>query len=316
MTDWYSFNPVDTLFFKGAEPMNMGEHHTASYVFPPPAHTISGALRTAVLLQHGISFEDYGRGNGSQNILEAIGRAGEDAPFTVLGPLLTKGDELYIPAPCNWFAEERDDDERNEEVTVFRGRMIETTIIKTEHPRICWAKGEKRDLVSLGGKWIKGTDLNSHKEAIQVLSTADFFAVEQRTGIALHRNRKIREGHLYSFNHARLKQGVTITFGVDKTLPLAEEGTLSLGAEQRFGSYKRMSDLPLKLEEQSAFYMALSVIEGTEEVNNAVVATGKIQYFGGWDLKRGFHKPMKGFFPAGTVCTKKIKCNFIAIQGE
>ena len=53
--DWYKFNPVDTLFFRGAEPMIMGENHTVSHVFPPPAHTLSGALRTAVLIQNGIS---------------------------------------------------------------------------------------------------------------------------------------------------------------------------------------------------------------------------------------------------------------------
>ena len=57
--EWYKFFPVDTLYFKGADPMVMGENHTASYIFPPPAHTISGALRTAVLLQNGVSIKDY-----------------------------------------------------------------------------------------------------------------------------------------------------------------------------------------------------------------------------------------------------------------
>ena len=76
MNNWYQFTPVDTLYFKGAEPMNLGENHTASHVFPPPAHTLSGALRTAVLVQNKISFDNYGNGRAPAEIYEAIGRQG------------------------------------------------------------------------------------------------------------------------------------------------------------------------------------------------------------------------------------------------
>jgi CRISPR-associated protein Cmr3 len=61
--------------------------------------------------------------------------------------------------------------------------------------------------------------------------------------------------------------------------------------------------------------LSLSIIEGTDEANHAVVATGKIQYLGGWDLHKGFHKPMRGFFPAGTVYNKKLNNNFVAMKG-
>ena len=47
MMNWYDFTPQDTLFFRGAEPAVMGESHAASMIFPPPAHTIAGAMRTA-----------------------------------------------------------------------------------------------------------------------------------------------------------------------------------------------------------------------------------------------------------------------------
>ena len=49
------------------------------------------------------------------------------------------------------------------------------------------------------------------------------------------------------------------------------------------------------------------------ETNDAAVATGKIQYLGGWDMKKGFHKPMKGYFPAGSVFNKKLNDNFIEL---
>ena len=71
----------------------------------------------------------------------------------------------------------------------------------------------------------------------------------------------------------------------------------------------------VRFSDDGNHYLSLSILEGNEEANASVVATGRILYFGGWDLKTGFHKPMKGFFPAGTVFNKKINNNCIAIKG-
>jgi len=89
MTDWYSFKPQDTLYFRGAEPANMGESHAASMIFPPPAHTIAGALRTAVIMQNDLTFEDYRKEKCSQEIIEAIGKPGSYSPFGILGPFFS-----------------------------------------------------------------------------------------------------------------------------------------------------------------------------------------------------------------------------------
>jgi|LQYC01.1.fsa_nt_gi Uncharacterized protein predicted to be involved in DNA repair (RAMP superfamily) len=314
MTNWYTFNPVDTLFFRGAEPMVMGENHTTSQTFPPPAQTISGALRTAVLIQHKISFDDYGGNRDvAQDIVKAIGKAGEEAPFNILGPLFMKDHELYVPAPYCWFVQKDDLEGTKKEIEVYKSRPVRSSLFKTEFENMLWAKGEKGELVSVGGNWIKASDLHLKKEMIWIMGLGDFFGTEQRTGIALHKNRRVRDGHLYSFNHARLKEDVSLVFGVDKILPLADDGILTLGAEQRFGSYKKFTGISLGFDEHQKSFMSLSLIEGTEQANHAVIATGKIQYLGGWDLKRGFHKPMKGFFPAGSVFSEKINQNFIAI---
>ena len=315
MINWYRFSPVDTVFFRGAEPMNMGVNHAVSSIFPPPAQTISGAVRTAVLIQQNISFDDYAADVVSKDITDTIGKAGDEAPFNIMGPLFMKEEDFYIPAPYCWFMEKNDEDKK-EAIKAYKSRPMESGLIKTEIPDIPWTKGKKSELVSLGGSWIKASDTKLRNELIEIATAGDFFANEERTGIALHENRKVRKGHLYSFNHARLKSGVSMVFGVDKELPLAANGVLSLGAEKRFGEYKKLSGFDLPFDERSNIFMSLSILEGTEAANSAVIATGKILYLGGWDLKRGFHKPMKGFFPAGTVCNKKINSNFIAIQGE
>lgn len=314
MMNWYKLSPVDTLFFRGAEPMIMGESHTVSQLFPPPAQTIAGAVRTAVLVQNNISFDDYANGNVPQNIPNAIGKAGEDAPFNLIGPLFMIDNEICIPAPYSWFMEK--EDQGNEEVKIFKCKPLKSRLIKTDSPQIYWAKGERGELVSLGGMWVKLSDIYSENGKIPVKSSGDFFVFEQRTGVALHENRKVRDGHLYSFNHARLAQNVSMVFGIDKNLPFAESGVLKIGAEQRFGGYEKLPASIISFKETGELFLSLSVIAGSEEVNNAVIATGKIQYLGGWDLTKGFHKPMKGYFPPGSVFSKKLNNNFIAIQGE
>ena len=314
--DWYKFTPVDTLFFRGAEPMNLGENHTVSHVFPPPAHTLSGALRTAVLIQNGVSFEAYGKGEAPAEIISTIGEAGQLAPFSLIGPLFISGDDLYVPAPYSWFME-KDSDKRKEngKVTIVKGRFLKSPLLKSETSEFMWARGDQSEMVSLGGMWIKKQDLHSVDTIIEVKRSEDFFENEPRTGIALEKNRRVREGHLYSFNHARLKRDVSLVFGTDISLPLDDQGVLKIGAEQRFGCYEKLSQDNIRFNDEGDLYLSLSILEGTDEANGSVIATGKILYFGGWDLHTGFHKPMKGFFPAGTVCNKKFNNNFIAIKG-
>jgi len=190
--------------------------------------------------------------------------------------------------------------------------LLNSSLIKTASQNLFWAKGTKGELETIGGKWISISDLHTESDSITKKEIHDFFFVESRTGIALEKNRRVREGHLYSFNHARLNKNVSIAFGVDKDLPISENGILKLGAEQRFGAYKKVPHIDFE-KGKSGYSLSLSIVEGTQETNDAVVATGKIQYLGGWDMKKGFHKPMKGYFPAGSVFNKKLNNNFIEL---
>ncbi len=306
---FYRFKPADTLFFRGAEPMQMGVDHTATSVFPPPAHTVVGAIRTAYLKQHNIDFENYSNGTVEQKILDDIGKAGENAPFSLIGPLFKKDENYFIPAPYNWYIEKSADKEsRTHKIITLQD--IQSDLI-VSHQSIMWAKGAE-ELMTIGGKWIDINALHANSETVDLFSVDDFVLFEERTGIAIEDDKKtVREGHLYSFKHARLHENVELVFGIDKEIDFAESGMLRLGAEQRFGSYKKVKNIFTDIQPTSEFFLSLSLVEGTNETNDAVVATGKIQYIGGWDLKKRFHKPMKGYFPAGTVFNKKLNNNFI-----
>jgi CRISPR-associated protein Cmr3 len=315
MTEWYSFSPQDTLYFRGAEPAVMGESHTATMIFPPPAHTISGALRTAVLHQHGIDYRAYNEDKCPPHISDAIGQSGKESPFCVVGPLFLMDDELWLPCPYTWFYEK--DDNRDEElrpIRIIHGAPLEkNTLLKTSDPeRLLWVKG--KNIESLGGRWVRACELLTKNPEKDVRDGGIFFAREIHTGIALEvaSRRKAREGHLYSFIHARLRDNVKLIFGVGRRLPLDATGTLKLGAEQRFGEYKKISVIEMP-RGSTGLYMSLSVSEGNADTNQDCVATGRTQYFGGWDLHRGFHKPMKGYFPAGSVFNKKINYNCIEL---
>ncbi|MBA4368356.1 MAG: hypothetical protein C0403_12055 [Desulfobacterium sp.] len=312
MSNWYQFTPVDTLFFKGASPMALGENHTAFHVFPPPAHTIAGAIRTAALIQNKISFDDFGSGKTPSEIYDAIGQAGTPAPFGLIGPFFMLENTIYIPAPYSWF---KPKDSFGDKVKLIKGKPLKSRLLKSASSEFLWAKDEKGEIVSLGGMWIKKEDLHSNEAAIEAKNSTDFFKNEPRTGIALEKNRRVREGHLYSFNHARLKKDVSLVFGTDRELPIEDQGVLKIGAEQRFGWYQKMPEKSLEFEDNGNLYATLSILEGNDMANRSVVATGKILYFGGWDLHTGFHKPMKGFFPAGTVFNQKINNNCITIKG-
>ncbi len=315
MTEWYSFNPQDTLYFRGAEPADMGESHAASMVFPPPVHTIAGALRTAMLVQRRVPFDDYNRGTCNSEISEKIGKSGSEAPFGIIGPFFLLENRAWVPCPFTWFAEKNgkgDSEDGTRKITI--STPSPSSIVKSPAgEKLFWAKG--KNLETLGGKWTLLDELCDGRHEKVIKNSGAFFVSESHTGIALDvkdKRRAIREGHLYSFQHARLREGVALGFGCSRDLGLAESGVLKLGAEQRFGEYKKIRDMQIA-PGKSGLYMALSIVAGDEETNGHCVATGKIRYLGGWDLHRKFHKPMVGYFPAGSVFDKKINDHCIAL---
>ncbi|MEA1995378.1 MAG: type III-B CRISPR module-associated Cmr3 family protein [Campylobacterota bacterium] len=315
---------MDTLFFRGAEPMNIGEDHSASSIFPPSTQTISGALRTTVLIQNEISFKDYDKNSfNDEKIVETIGKYNEDAPFTIIGPLFLKNKKLCIPAPYNWYMEKAnkkiiEESSKKDEIKKFKiikSAELKTDLIKAKTGNIYWAKPEKDELISLGGYWIFLEDLYLESDGKYILSPEYFVSFEQRTGIALQKNRAVREGHIYAFNHVRLHNDVDIVFGIDKNLPIKDKGVLKFGAEQRFGQYKQLAENERPLfRSEGGNFLTLSIMPRSDAANQNVMSTGKILYIGGWDLAKGFHKPMRGYFPSGSVFSEKINENCIAIK--
>jgi len=316
MMNWYDFTPQDTLFFRGAEPAVMGESHTASMIFPPPAHTIAGAMRTAVLAQHGIDYKQYNAGGVPPEhdaVISIVGKSGDESPFSIVGPFFRRDGTIWVPCPCIWFSAKKEKASRKRKIAIS-APIGKTALLKTAAmENLYWAKG--RELESLGGSWVCLDELCSRSEEKTILENGDFFTSEIHTGIALdvqNSRRTARKSHLYSFVHARLHEGVSLAFGVTQKLPLPERGILKLGAEQRFGEYRQLRKMELP-KGNSKLFMTLSTLPADEQANQHCIASGRPHYYGGWDLHRRFHKPMKGYFPAGSVFQKQINDNCIEL---
>lgn len=309
----YSFRPVDTLFFRGAEPMMMGESHSSNFHFPPPSQTIEGAIRTFLFHKDKNKFCD---------LIKVGERKGG---FNVIGPLFLLDNNIFLPVPFAWYAEKKkpqEDSNKPKKIIKLKRLAQYDSFIKTPGKTLYWAKAEENELESLGGKWCKIEDFidvnNDENNEIEIKNISDFFCKEPHTGIALSNNRLVRKSHIYSFTHSRLKEGVEILFGVDKELSMDGE-ILKLGAEQKFGKLTNQNQLLKKysFNDDTSYFMTLSIIEGSEKTNKSVTATGSIIYLGGWDLHKDFHKEMRGYFPAGTVFSEPVAGNlhnFIKIK--
>lgn len=315
MFNLYSFEPMDTLFFKGAEPMDMGESHSSNLVFPPAIQTLEGAIRTKL---YNMDKEKYAD----------LIKVGEEKPgFNLLGPFFIKESKLYLPTPYSWFAE-KESLKENKKIKIIKSKEETTKLIKGNSDKLVWSKCEKGELESLGGTWISVEDFNkismdeSNKisiengkdeaEGYQILKADDLYTKEVRTGIALNKDRSVREGHIYSFTHIRLLKGVNLACAIDVDLPFDDKIILTLGAEKRFGKFKRLNQ-EFTIKDSGNFYMNLSIVESDIVQKNCLVSTGKPLSIGGWDLHKKFHKPMKTYYPAGSVFNKKINENFISL---
>jgi len=318
---YYKITPLDTLFFRGAEPMEAGRL-SVTPLFPPPLSVFYGAIRTTVLKQRNISFTQYNENRAPKEIAELIGECGaETAPFNITSVLLEYNNTLYAPAPFSWFI---DSDKKPEKGADYLNHAVKKACN-------CSQKALERlkinasssplplvpavnEALSLGGTWIRYEVLYKKGKITlgknDILLPNELYAIEQRTGISLldennRSTRKVKDGALFSAGHIRLKEGVFLIIGTDRECGLAESGMINLGGERRLCGYTRIS-LSLPRTDSSDFFMALAPVKATEENMDKCFCAGKPVVTAGWDLHKGFHKTSQSWFPAGSVFIENI----------
>jgi CRISPR-associated protein Cmr3 len=324
--NFYELTPLDTLFFRGAEPLEPGQLVTSAF-FPPPVSVISGAIRTTVLKENGISFNDYNKGeNVPDQILRLIGNSSEqNLPFIITAILLKRKNSVYSPAPYSWFIDKAAG-KNYSGLKVIHVKIIDPNVIKrlSIHPssRTLPVAISENEVISIGGKWIRSELLSKSGEIVlaedDLLDTEQLYATESRTGISLldevtnRPTRNVQKGALFTARHIRLKDDVTLIIATDKDCGLKDFGKMQLGGEQRLCGYKKIS--PLNLGTSGNMYVALSPVRAEKNIEEQVFCTGKLMTIAGWDMRVRFHKPSQSWFPAGTVFKENINNQCVPIS--
>ncbi len=336
---WIIIDPIDTLFFRGAESMEAGENHEVDTMFPPMPQTIIGAIRTAVLVQKDIAPKDYLSAPERHPFLGPP----ETPGFSLVGPLfLANGETFLLPAPANWFADLPEEGTGGIVVVQAAWPLKRTFLaLKGSTPAPFWVQNpESADLKPLAGYWTTAASFRQmvggraeipvltdavaiEKDQAALLPPSALFDQEERLGIALTAKRTSKDGHLYTSVHVRMRPGVELAAGIvsNYDLPLDEFGIIQLGGEQRLCRYRLRGDMVLPEGSQNGTIMALSLLpldRLPEYLRQCPRASGKILRIGGWDMRDRFHKPMRAWLPAGTVFVPKAQnseknIHFIAI---
>ena len=324
---WFEIEPVDTLFFGRGKGMEAGEQHEMETFFPPLPSTIIGALRTATLAQNDISPRDFTE-EPDRFVNHGLLGKPDDPGFVLIGPLFTAGGDLLLPGPANWFVDKAALKQERGTVKVEKAMPLKTMDIEIAScaEGLFWILNpESTDYRPLNGFWVTASAITAAqgREKFKLKLCADvselsqgdaailpasaLYVHEERTGIALDEHRTARKGYLYSTVHIRLKSGISMVFAIDEdpSGSLSKEGILQLGGEQRICRYARRSSVSLPSSSGDLSY-ALSMIPTDLVPDSVPRACGPIFRAGGWDMMMGFHKPVQGFYPPGSVFSAKL----------
>jgi CRISPR-associated protein Cmr3 len=240
---WH-FEPCDTWFFKEAKPMNGEGGNESLSVFPPPARTLMGAVRTSLGDRAGVQWDKYAQGDGTAHqikgldLIEAIGDATHMGKLKLRGPWITKNKKRLIPAPLHLL---RRVDNKGEHAAYEKMCVGGAVVCDLGTVRLPEMPQDRKGLVSIEGwlldeKTYEAVLGGTHPEQ-PPLDPKSVFAGEGRTGIALEREKRtVKEGALYQTRHVRLCEGFAIAAevtGVDEALRPTGVTLARLGGEGR-----------------------------------------------------------------------------------
>lgn len=331
---WLDLKPNDILFFRGPEPFNAGETGYVKSEFPPTPRTLQGALRAAFLEANGVDMGEYVRGDATDPMVKALGRADEEIKLDLRGPYLTRDGRLCVPAPLDLV--ERDG--------VLRCRTpdgkVTTDIGKV---RLFDSPDGAADME---GKWLPLESLEGllagrkirADELLSALGTS--LHGEPKVGLARDvESRAAEEAMLYTILTLRAEENAGFAVGI-RGLPAEARlpALLKWGGEGRFvwsremeapttGTHREKVASQIEQEQTRRFrlvFLQPALFDGgwlpgefeREETEGGVrwrgelagitcalvsAALGKPRRIGGWDMKSRRPHPLRPHVPAGSV---------------
>lgn len=342
----WRFEALDTWFFRESRPYgSVGASELAS-LFPPPARTVAGAVRTLLGEAQGVDWRRFPRDFPA---LQALIGLGDDlGALDLRGPFLLHDGERLYPAPLH-LLEKRDGD------AATHTRLRPGAPVVCDLGRVCLPEmaeplpGAK----PLEKVWLKAADLQrvlAGGVPEKPLRAADLYADEPRLGIARDNARgTVEESMLYQTRHIRLREGVAIGVSVRGPATLPTGGVLRFGGEGRPAAV-RIGDVcpqpqPVLPAKKGAGVLLMLLTHADlggdwlpsgfapREQNGATVWHGEIHGIGlrihaaclgkpvregGWDLARNEPREVAPLVPAGSVwfCTLDDPAQAAQLHGK
>lgn len=226
----WRFTALDTWFFREARPFDTIGAPELDSLFPPPAATVAGAIKTLIGERLGLNWRRFKPKRPESS--EDDSKAAALGWLRLQGPFLSLQKNLLFPVPLFLLAKEQ------EFCRLQIGEAVETDLGVVHLPRLPIEKHgykplEKSFLTAAGLKRVLAGGLPDPKD---VVKSEKLYVGESRFGIARDNRRgTVRKGRLYQTRHVRPQEEVAIEVGVGGVDPdlLPETAALRLGGEGR-----------------------------------------------------------------------------------
>jgi CRISPR-associated protein Cmr3 len=242
MKQQWSFSALDTLFFKESRPMESGGGSQLASVFPPPARTLIGAVRTSIGEALGVDWREYASGDHPLHAI--MGRSDTLGPLRFSGPYLLSHGERLFPAPLACLQSACGQTRLRPDGKATHCDLGHVYLPVKANPGLHGAKPLEQALITEAGlrSFLSGLAIAPGEIRLAI----DLYVQEDRLGIARDNNRRVTgDGLLYQTRHIRplhtvgLQMGVGVA-GLDAT-HVPESGMARLGAEGRLAAWQRGS---------------------------------------------------------------------------
>lgn len=338
-TQW-RFTALDTLFFKESRPMEAVGGAQLQSVFPPPAATLIGAIRTAIGESQQVDWKAYA--NDDHHPLKALmGSADSLGPLSFTGPFLMQKRERLFPVPLALLHA------KNNGVDQFTRLTPSTDItvcdlgaVRLPQKRDPLAGAKPLEKAFITAKGLTAVLSGGLPEDKAIVHSRGLYHSEERLGIGRdHAKRTTIDSLLYQTNHVRPMQDVSIGMVVKglNCAGLPQQGTCRLGAEGRMAAWQceAVHTLPpVKINSKNIMLVLLTPARFTQgwlpdgftqvitaeqqtvwegDIHGVTLrlissVTGKPMREGGWDLVNRSPRTMRSLVPAGS-------CYFCEVVG-